>query len=127
MYVLDSSILVAVMKAEPESEHLLEFFDGSLICAINHSEVLQKFAQLGGSIATASSLIAGFNVHIVPFDTELSAETAALWSLTSSHGLSLADRSCLALARATNGVAVTADRAWAKIDIPGVAIHMVER
>lgn len=34
---------------------------------------------------------------------------------TAGHGLSLGDRSCLALAAALNLPAVTADRAWAEV------------
>lgn len=127
MHVLDSSVLVAVMKAEPGSEKLLRFFDGSLMCAVNHSEVLQKMAQLGGSIEISTALMSRFDFQVVPFDKELSTETASLWPLTSHKGLSLADRSCLALARAMNGIAVTADRAWEDLDIPDVTIHVIER
>lgn len=127
MYVLDSSVLIAVMKAEPGSERLLQYFDGSLMGAINYSEVLQKFAQLGGSVETASAIMAGFDFHVVPFDQDLAAETAALWPLTSSKGLSLADRSCVALARAMNGVAVTADIGWKNLDIHDVEIHVIDR
>ena len=127
MYVLDSSVFIAVMKAEPGSERLLQYFDGSLMSAINCSEVLQKFAQLGGSIETASAIMAGFDFHVVAFDQDLAAETAALWPLTSGKGLSLADRSCVALARAMNGVAVTADSGWKDLDIPDVDIHVIDR
>ena len=127
MYVLDSSVFIAVMKAEPGSESLLEFFDGSLMCAINQSEVLQKFTQLGGSIETASLMMAGFDYHVGPFDRDRAAETASLWPLTNRRGLSLADRSCLALTRAVGGVAVTADRAWADLELPGIAVHVIER
>ncbi len=127
MYVLDASVLVAVMKAEPGSEKLLRFFNGSLMSAVNHSEVLQKFAQLGGSVENAATLISGFDIHVVPFDLKLSAETASLWPLTRHNGLSLGDRSCLALADAMTGIAVTADTAWAKLDLPGIAIHVIDR
>ncbi len=127
MYVLDSSVFIAVMKAEPGSERLLEYFDGSLICAINQSEVLQKFAQLGGSVETAAQMMATFDCEVVPFDRERAMETAALWPSTKSKGLSLADRSCLGLARAMNGVAVTTDRAWGKLDIPGIDVQVIGR
>jgi PIN domain nuclease of toxin-antitoxin system len=36
---------------------------------------------------------------------------------TAPWGLSLGDRACLALARLRNLPAVTADRAWAKLDL----------
>jgi PIN domain nuclease of toxin-antitoxin system len=43
---------------------------------------------------------------------------------TRGKGLSLGDRYCLALAASRNAVAVTADRAWANLDI-GLSIEMV--
>ena len=127
MHVLDSSVLVAVMQAEPGSEKLLRFFDGSLMSAVNHSEVLQKMAQLGGSIEITTAFMSRLDFQVVAFDKELSTETASLWPSTSRKGLSLADRSCLALARATSGIAVTADRAWKNLDIPDITIHVIER
>lgn len=127
MYVLDSSVLIAVMKAEADSEKLLDYFDGSLMCAINQSEVLQKVAQLGRSVETASEILASFDYLVVPFDARRAAETAELWPLTSSKGLSLADRSCLGLAHAMSGIAVTLDRAWGALKIPGVDVHVIDR
>ena len=64
---------------------------------------------------------------VIPFDARSAAETASLWSLTNRAGLSLADLACLALTAALNGVAVTADRAWADIAIPNVAVHVIRR
>ena len=127
MHVLDSSVLITLMLEETDGETLLPYFDRAVMGALNHSEVLQKIAQLGGSIDEAEGMLARLAVRVVPFDQELSRETAALWPLTRAHGLSLADRSCLALARATGAVAVTADRAWGGVDIPGVAVNVIAR
>jgi PIN domain nuclease of toxin-antitoxin system len=41
-----------------------------------------------------------------------------------TFGLSLGDRACLALARMRRLPAVTADRAWARLDL-GIAIELV--
>jgi len=57
----------------------------------------------------------------------MAAESAALWPLTRHKGLSLADRACLALTRAVHGIAVTTDHAWADLDLPGIAVHIVDR
>jgi ribonuclease VapC len=43
---------------------------------------------------------------------------------TMPSGLSLGDRACLALARLRDLPAVTADRAWAKLDL-GIPIEVV--
>jgi ribonuclease VapC len=50
--------------------------------------------------------------------TEADAVTAAsLWTRTRAAGLSLADRCCLALAARLDLIKVTADTAWASLDI----------
>ena len=127
MYILDSSVLIAVVKSEPGSERLLDYFDGSLMCAINQSEVLQKVAQLGRSIDTFALMASDLDYRVVSFDAERAAETAALWPSTKEKGLSLADRSCLSLAAAMDGIAVTTDRAWGKLDLPGINVLVIER
>ena len=60
----------------------------------------------------------------IAFDRELAIGAAALLLPTSPWGLSLGDRACLALARLRNLPAVTADSAWAKLDL-GVPIEVV--
>lgn len=125
MHVLDSSVIIAVLREETDIDALMPHFGGAVMSALNHSEVLQKFAQLGGSVDLAEALIGGLAVQVVPFDRELSIAAAALWEHTRAHGLSLADRACLALAQATGAVAVTADRAWAKVDLPGLTVKII--
>lgn len=125
MRVLDSSVIIAVLRDEANIETLLPHFSDAVMSALNHSEVLQKFAQLGGPVDLAEALIGGLAVQVVPFDHELSIAAAALWEHTRPHGLSLADRACLAVAQTTGGVAVTADRAWSKVDLPGLTIEIV--
>lgn len=127
MHILDSSVLIALMLEETNADLLVPYFDDPVMVALNHSEVLQKIAQLGGSIDHAESMIAGMAVQVAPFDRELSRGAAALWPLTRAHGLSLADRSCLALARATGAVAVTADGAWGGVEVPGVTVTVINR
>ena len=47
-----------------------------------------------------------------------------MWASTRKAGLSLADRACLALALDLGATAVTADRAWAKVDV-GVEVKVI--
>lgn len=58
------------------------------------------------------------------FDRELALGAAALLLPTVVWDLSLGDRACLALARLRDLPAVTADRAWAKLDL-GIRIEVV--
>jgi ribonuclease VapC len=59
----------------------------------------------------------------IAYDREMAMATAALLP-TAPWGLSLGDRACLALARLRNLPAVTADRAWANLDLD-IAIEVL--
>ena len=53
----------------------------------------------------------------IAFDRETAIAAAGLLRPTAALGLSLGDRACLALARLRNVPAVTADRAWGRLDL----------
>jgi ribonuclease VapC len=63
-------------------------------------------------------------IALIDFDRELAIGAAALLLPSRPSGLSLGDRACLALARLRNLPAVTADRAWARLDL-GIRIEVV--
>jgi ribonuclease VapC len=117
--VLDASAALALLRTEPGHELVAELLPGSVISALNYSEVVQKLAQLGSDTAEedTAALIA-LGATAAPFDITAAINTARLWPATRGAGLSLADRACLALAAdIPNGTAVTADRAWAQLDL----------
>jgi ribonuclease VapC len=125
--VLDASAVLAVLNSESGTDEALRFFDQALLSAVNLSEVLQKAAQIGVDPQLVHQLLGETEIGIVPFDEPMAVAVAGLWPITSGNGLSLGDRACLALADAVNGIAVTADRAWAKLELPNVAVHVLER
>lgn len=87
------------------------------MCAANWSETHLKLLQHGVDAHRATNRLRTLGVRIEPL-TEPDAITAAnLWAATRSAGLSLGDRCCLALAARLDRVAVTADAAWAGLDI----------
>jgi PIN domain nuclease of toxin-antitoxin system len=118
-YVLDASAVLALLRTEPGHEEVAELLPGSLISAVNYSEVVQKLSHLGSSTAEddAAALIA-LGATVAPFDVAGATSAAGLWRATRGVGLSLADRACLALAAdVQDGVAVTADRAWKTLEL----------
>ena len=127
MNVIDASAMLAVIYDEPGAEEVLDRLDHAVMSSVNYSEVLQKAVAAGQDVDTVASLLNRVLTGVIPFDARSAAETASLWSLTNRAGLSLADRACLALTAALNGVAVTADRAWADITIPNVMVHVIRR
>jgi ribonuclease VapC len=124
--VLDASAALALLRTEPGHEQVAELLPGSVISALNYSEVVQELAQLGSATAEddTAALIA-LGATVAPFDITAAITTARLWPTTRGAGLSLADRACLALAAdIPNGVAVTADRTWSELDLD-VSVRLI--
>lgn len=124
--VLDASAALALLRTEPGHDRVAELLPGSVISAVNYSEVVQKLAQLGSDTAEDdTAVLIALGATVAPFDTTGAINAARLWQDTRSPGLSLADRACLALAaELPEGVAVTADRAWACLGLD-VAVELI--
>lgn len=117
--VLDASAILAFLQQEPGAARvesaLIE--DRCRLLTVNLAEVLSRLSDWQVPVAEAEARIAAMDVELVPFDRELARLTADLRQHTRHLGLSLGDRACLALARATGARAVTADRSWATLDL----------
>jgi PIN domain nuclease of toxin-antitoxin system len=120
--VLDASALLAVLRDEPGAESV--DLEGALVSTVNWTEVAQRLAPLGiaPSVLTARAVASG--LVLVPFDVDQAERAAALWASTRTARLSLGDRACLALGQVAGAVVVTADRAWAELDV-GVTVVVV--
>ena len=95
---------------------------GAAISVINWTEVLTKLAERGEDpeLAAAELRAAGLigaTVNIEPVTDADCIAVARLRAATKAKGLSLADRACLALADRLSVPAMTADRAWAEVDV----------
>jgi len=121
--LLDASALLAYLQDEEGADVVAgSIAAGARICTVNLAEVLSSLAVHGVDPADAvrqmtdRGLLAGA-IAIEPFTTADAAEAARLRPLTRGAGLSLADRSCLAVALRLDVPALTADRAWAEVDV----------
>ena len=81
---------------------------------VNFAEVVSKYV-LRGAAAQGERLRDELPVLFVPVDEDLALRAALMVAVTRSHGLSLGDRICLALARRTGLTVLTADRAWLEV------------
>lgn len=124
--VLDASAAIALLRTEPGHDRVADQLRGSLISAVNYAEVVQKLAQLGSATAAEdAAVLSALGMTVAPFDAEAAVRTAHLWATTRGAGLSLGDRACLSLAAAVpGGVALTTDRAWARVDA-GVRVDLI--
>lgn len=124
MTVLDSSALLAMLFFEPGCERVAELVPQSCMSTVNLAEVLGRLARDGRTLDEALDRIEQMGIAWVDFDRALAVGAAALLLPTAPFGLSLGDRACLALARLHDLPAITADRAWAQLDL-GIAIEIV--
>ena len=115
--VADASAVLALLKREP--------FDGfeptrlfrTTISAVNLSEVLEQLCAGGLNELEAHAAVAELDLRVVDFDELQARLTAHLRLRTAAAGLSLGDRACLALGLVLGCPVVTADRAWASLDV----------
>lgn len=124
-WVLDASAVLAVLKHEPGEERVTEaLVAGAVISTVNLSEVVAKLAGAGAPEAGIRARIAGLRVDVAPFDADAAFAAGLLIPLTRSAGLSLGDRACIALGQRRGLPVLTADAAWAGLDL-GVEITVL--
>jgi ribonuclease VapC len=95
---------------------------GSRVSALNWSEILQKMLVARVNVFGLTGELQELGISVVPFDASDAQLAAELWPRARS--LSLADRACLALGMRLNAPVLTADRAWADLDI-GVNVRLI--
>lgn len=111
-YVLDSSALLALLNSEPGGEKVAPILGRSLMSTVNTAEVLAKLAETGVPVKDGVEDLEMLGIEIIDFDLPQAVMVADLRNKTKKLGLSLGDRSCLALAIREKAIALTADRTW---------------
>lgn len=124
VYVLDASAVLVAFFDEPGADAVAQRMDGALMCSVNYSEVVAKLVVRGTPAEQIVEIMEQLDVELVMADRALAMRAGLLRAETRGTGLSLGDRYCLALAASRDAVAVTADQAWADLDL-GLSIEMV--
>ena len=123
-YVLDASALLSLLNAETGASFVQDFLPDASISSVNLAEVVTRLSAVGMPENDIRNTLTLLGLEVIHFDEEQAYQAGLLYSFGRVYGLSLGDRACLALARTSAATAVTADRAWEKLDI-GVEIKFI--
>lgn len=122
--VLDASALLALIFDETGAENVAPHVRGSLLLAVNFSEVVQRIMTIDGNPDRAEEAVDQLEIGIAPFDRRLARLAAELRQPTAFMGASFADRACLAFGLVTGRTVLSADRDWRKLDL-GIDIRLI--
>ena len=125
MIIADASAILAGIRQETGFERVEEHLGHLLISAVNYCEVLQSLIKDGQSPDRARRTAAPFIDDVVDVGLSQAERAAALIVQTRPFGLGIADRLCLALAIERGRPALTADRAWAELQIDGLDVDLI--
>jgi PIN domain nuclease of toxin-antitoxin system len=125
--ILDASALIALLHDEPGSDAVVDAIAAiAAISVVNWAEALSKVAADGDDPARVAQSVQTSESPLLlePLTEADCVEIARLRPLTKAHGLSLADRACLALAKRLSIPVLTADRSWADLEL-GANVELI--
>jgi ribonuclease VapC len=123
--VLDASAILALVFQERGAERLtLRVLENAVISTVNLAEVQSKLIKKGFKPNEAWEDTLSLVTAAEPFTSEQSRIAGDLITATERYGLSLGDRSCLALAIALEAPVYTTEQAWRNLKV-GVPIHVI--
>ncbi|MFC4456191.1 type II toxin-antitoxin system VapC family toxin [Deinococcus sonorensis] len=129
MTVLDASALLAYVYGEAGAEQVEEALSTApTIHAVNLAEVLSRLAERGSAPEDSMRALTDAGVmkllQVDPGTVDDALNAARFHPVTRHAGLSLGDRYCLALAARLDVPVLTADRAWADLNV-GVTVELI--
>ena len=114
---IDASALLAMLFAEPGAEMVADTIAGGAVTsAVNLSEVATVLIRHQKDPQEILDPVRE-QLAVEPFTDADALAAAALFPKTTTKGLSLGDRSCLALAQRLGAPAVTAEHVWAELEL----------
>ena len=120
--VLDSSAVIALLRDERGAEVIADYAADALISAVTLQEVVKVLLADGASAKVARGMIDPLSLDVRAHEAGDAWAAALLWQATKAKGSGLGDRTCMALAIAEGLPAITTDRVWAELSIPGLTV-----
>ncbi len=123
--VLDASAMLALIQHERGEEKLTdEILDRAVASTVNLAEVQSKLVKKSNDPDKAWTAALSTVSSEVPFTADHARIAGDLIATTEQYGLSLGDRSCLALAIALKAPVYTTEQLWRNLKV-GVPIHVI--
>jgi ribonuclease VapC len=123
--VFDASAMLTLLQFERGSETLTrEIRKRAVASTVNLAEVQSKLVKKGSDPDDAWEDALATVIASVPFSDEQAKIAGSLIAKTEKFGLSLGDRSCLALAIALNAPVYTTEQIWRNLQV-GIPIHVI--
>jgi ribonuclease VapC len=120
--VIDASAVIALIKDEPGAAVVAPYCAGAIISSVNIQEIYKVLLLSGLSLDIARDIINDLELTVKDHSEVDAFNAASLVPLTSSTGRGIGDRSCMALAISEGLPALTTDRAWSQLTIPGLQV-----
>ncbi len=125
MTVLDASAVLALIHEEPGADQVAVAVPGASLGTPNLAEVIGKLVDVDIDASRIRQMLSAAGVKMEPLLAEDAELAGALRSVKGGRALSLGDRCCLALtARSRPAEVLTADRAWAELDLP-ISVRLI--
>jgi PIN domain nuclease of toxin-antitoxin system len=123
--VFDASAILALLQQEPGAEKLtMEIQENAVVSTVNLAEVQSKLVKMKNDPDKAWEAALSSIAAVEPFTIEQAKIAGSLIATTEKYGLSLGDRSCLALAIALKAPVYTTEQVWRNLKV-GVPIHVI--
>ena len=123
--MLDASVILAILFQERGADKMTdEILAGSVASAVNLAEVQSKLVKMGHDPDKAWKDALLLETYPEPFTADQAKIAGSLIAETEKYGLSLGDRSCLALAIALNAPVYTTEQVWRNLNV-GIPIHVI--
>jgi PIN domain nuclease of toxin-antitoxin system len=123
--VFDASAILALLQQEPGAETLTdEIRVNAVASTVNLAEVQGKLVKKGIPPEMAWEDTLSAVAEAEPFTSRQASIAGSLITKTQKCGLSLGDRSCLALAIALKAPVYTTEQVWKNLKV-GIPIHVI--